>query len=200
MEKLTPKQAKFVIEYLVDMNATQAAIRAGYSEDTAGVIGYENLNKPYISEAIDEQMEYRAQRTLITADYVLSSMKEVAQRCMQKKPVMVFNPITKHMEQKKEEYRDDQGNVTEEHIWEFDSAGANKALENLARNQKLLTDKTEMGNLDGTNFDVPNLIEIFVDSPEEAKKIGITQNAKPSDSVPQEVPPDSEAKEAVQNS
>ena len=42
-EKLTPKQARFVEEYLVDLNATQAAIRAGYSESTARAIGYENL-------------------------------------------------------------------------------------------------------------------------------------------------------------
>ena len=91
MDKLTPKQSMFVIEYLKDLNATQAAIRAGYSEDTARAIGCENLTKPNIAAAIDKQMEYRAQRTLITADYILTSMQEVSERCLQRKPVMKFN-------------------------------------------------------------------------------------------------------------
>lgn len=71
MAKLTPKQALFVQEYLVDLNATQAAIRAGYSEDTAGAIGHENLNKPDISTAIQNAMDLRAERTGITVDRVL---------------------------------------------------------------------------------------------------------------------------------
>jgi phage terminase small subunit len=48
---LRPKQTRFVAEYLVDLNATRAAIRAGYSPKTAGVIGHENLRKPKIAEA-----------------------------------------------------------------------------------------------------------------------------------------------------
>ena len=51
---LTPKQAAFVAEYLVDLNATQAAIRAGYSAKTAGSVGAENLSKPEIAAAIAE--------------------------------------------------------------------------------------------------------------------------------------------------
>lgn len=55
--KLTAKQKRFVQEYLIDLNATQAAIRAGYSRKTAGVIGDENLKKPYIREAIEEKLK-----------------------------------------------------------------------------------------------------------------------------------------------
>jgi phage terminase small subunit len=55
--KLTGKQKKFCIEYLKDLNATQAAIRAGYSEDTAYSIGWENLKKPEIKEIIDKELE-----------------------------------------------------------------------------------------------------------------------------------------------
>lgn len=54
---MTNKQKLFVVEYLKDLNATQAAIRAGYSKNTAHVIGYENLNKPDISQAISDQLE-----------------------------------------------------------------------------------------------------------------------------------------------
>ena len=59
MEKariVTDKQKLFINEYLVDFNATQAAIRAGYSEDSAGVIGFENLKKPEIDKAIKEHI------------------------------------------------------------------------------------------------------------------------------------------------
>jgi phage terminase small subunit len=73
-KRLTPKQATFVQEYLVDLNATQAAIRAGYSEETASEMGYENLNKPQIAEAIQAAMDLRAERTGITVDKVLVSL------------------------------------------------------------------------------------------------------------------------------
>jgi phage terminase small subunit len=68
---LTLKQQKFVNEYLLDLNATQAAIRAGYSEKTAYSIGQENLTKPVIKEAIEKAMEKRAERTEITQERVL---------------------------------------------------------------------------------------------------------------------------------
>lgn len=68
---LTDKQAAFVREYLVDLNASAAARRAGYSERTAGYIGHENLKKPEIAEAIAEAQTERAERTEVTADRVL---------------------------------------------------------------------------------------------------------------------------------
>lgn len=77
---LTPKQQAFVREYLVDLNATQAAIRAGYSKKTAGVVGHENLNKPDIAKAIQIEMDKRAARTEITADYVLNGIRDVTER------------------------------------------------------------------------------------------------------------------------
>ena len=68
---LTPKQQRFVEEFLVDLNATQAAIRAGYSEKTAGAIGVENLRKPAIRSAIEKAQKARAERTEITQDDVI---------------------------------------------------------------------------------------------------------------------------------
>ena len=78
MKKLTPKQARFVEEYLIDLNATQAAIRAGYSEQTARVIGHENLTKPDIQKAITERRQEMQQRTAITADRVLAEYAKIA--------------------------------------------------------------------------------------------------------------------------
>lgn len=71
MSKLTAKQQRFVDEYLIDLNATQAAIRAGYSAKTANEIGAENLAKPSIAKAIAESQTKRAERTEITQDMVL---------------------------------------------------------------------------------------------------------------------------------
>lgn len=77
MAKLTEKQELFIQEYLVDLNATQAAIRAGYSENTAYSIGNENLKKPEIAEKIRELMAEREERTGITQDKVLDELAEV---------------------------------------------------------------------------------------------------------------------------
>lgn len=68
---LTAKQSRFVDEYLLDLNATQAAVRAGYSPKRADAIGFENLRKPDIAAAIAERMKAREERTEITQDMVL---------------------------------------------------------------------------------------------------------------------------------
>lgn len=75
---VTPKQERFVQEYLVDLNATQAAIRAGYSQATAKSIGQENLTKPDIQEAIAAAQQERAKRTGITQDRVLQELARIA--------------------------------------------------------------------------------------------------------------------------
>ena len=74
---LTAKQAAFVREYLIDLNATQAAIRAGYSKRTAGQIGEENLRKPEIAAELKKAMDERAARTEITADRVLAELAKI---------------------------------------------------------------------------------------------------------------------------
>ena len=80
MPKLTAKQDRFVAEYLIDLNATQAAIRAGYSEKTSKQIGTENLAKPAIAAAIAIGIAERAERTEITQDYVLTSIMETMEQ------------------------------------------------------------------------------------------------------------------------
>lgn len=74
---MTKKQKKFVEEYLIDLNATQAAIRAGYSPDTAGSIGAENLKKPEIKSRIDKAMAERSRRTGINQDRVLQELARI---------------------------------------------------------------------------------------------------------------------------
>jgi len=75
---LTAKQQRFVDEYLIDLNATQAAIRAGYSEKTARQVASENLSKPDVAEAIAEAQKRRSERTEITQDRVLAELGKIA--------------------------------------------------------------------------------------------------------------------------
>lgn len=74
---MTKKQKRFVEEYLIDLNATQAAIRAGYSPDTAYSIGQENLKKPEIANAIAKAMAERSKRTGVNADRVVLELAKI---------------------------------------------------------------------------------------------------------------------------
>jgi len=76
-KKLTAKQEKFVQEYLLDLNATQAAIRAGYSEKTAGSIGKENLQKPQIAEAIQKRRGKLAEKTEVTQERIVAELAKI---------------------------------------------------------------------------------------------------------------------------
>lgn len=78
MAKLNEKQQRFVYEYLIDLNATQAAIRAGYSVKSARDIGCENLTKPNIQQAIAEQMAERSKRTGVNQDRVVLELAKLA--------------------------------------------------------------------------------------------------------------------------
>lgn len=76
---LTAKQQRFVIEYLVDLNATQAAIRAGYAAKGAKDQAYQLMQRPEIVAAIALALEERNQRTKVDADYVLQRLTDIDQ-------------------------------------------------------------------------------------------------------------------------
>lgn len=75
---MTPKQERFVEEYLIDLNATQAATRAGYSKDTAHVIGHENLSKPEIAAAIAERRQKLAANAEVTQERIVAEYARMA--------------------------------------------------------------------------------------------------------------------------
>mgnify|MGYP000942673614 FL=1 len=75
---MTQKQKRFIEEYLIDLNATQAAIRAGYSPDTAQQTGSENLSKPVIRAQIDRAMAERSKRTGVNAERVVQELAKIA--------------------------------------------------------------------------------------------------------------------------
>jgi phage terminase small subunit len=93
--KLTRKQALFVQEYLVDLNATQAAIKARYPKKTAGSVGSENLKKPEIQEAIEKAQQERAKRVNRTADDVLTDIRRIGRKAEE---AGEFNPALKAAE------------------------------------------------------------------------------------------------------
>ena len=75
---LTPRQERFVAEYLVDLNATQAAVRAGYSVKTAASIGYENLRKPEIASAITMRKAQQLNKAEVSAERILRELARIA--------------------------------------------------------------------------------------------------------------------------
>lgn len=121
MEALTDKQETFCQEYLLDLNATQAAIRAGYSEATANEQGSRLLANVSIASRVRALMAGRAERAQVDADWVLGRLLEISNKCMEAKAVMVFDPVEKCMTQK----QTPEGEL----LYEFDSSGANKATE-----------------------------------------------------------------------
>ena len=125
MDKLTDKQALFCQEYIIDLNATQAAIRAGYPETSARSVGCENLTKPDIQDYISELKEGRSISLDLDAKWVLMRFKTISDRCSQAEPSMVYDPVNKCMVQDTTE--DGQS------LFKFDSAGANKATEMIGK-------------------------------------------------------------------
>lgn len=154
--KLTNKQQAFVNEYLIDLNATQAAIRAGYSKKTAKDIACENLAKPYIKEAIDSALAERAVRTQVTSDKVLAELAKLGYSNMEDYvtigndglPTVDLSNMTREqmaaisevtVETRKEP--GENGGTIEKVKFKLENKGQN--LERLGRHLKLFTDKVE---------------------------------------------------------
>lgn len=149
---LTTKQQVFVQEYLIDLNATQAAIRAGYSQKTAEKIGFENLHKPEIEAAIAEALAAREKRTGVTQDRVIRELARIGfsdirtlfdeggnLRKMADLPdevaaaVASVEVVTKSLGEGEVEY------VHKIKLWDKP-----KALEMIGRHLKMFTDKIEV--------------------------------------------------------
>lgn len=117
--QLTDRQEKFCREYIIDYNATQAAIRAGYSEKTAKQIGQQNLTKLDLLTRVRELQAEQAKRLCISADWVVMQWVEVYKRCMQIEEVLIWDY--------EEKRKVPSGEYT------FDSKGALNALEMIGK-------------------------------------------------------------------
>lgn len=136
---LTPKQRAFVAEYLVDLNGAAAARRAGYSAKNADNIASELLGKTQVREALAAAMEERSKRVEIDADYVLTNLLEIVERCMQRAPVM----------HRGKQVEDEEGRG----VWCFDGKNAIKALELLGKHKGMWIEKQELTGADGGPLD-----------------------------------------------
>lgn len=132
--RLTPRQAAFCREYLVDLNSTQAAIRAGYSEQSAGNTGYDLINKPHIRKYIQEWADQRAERAKVNGDYVLSVIRETVERCRQVAPVL---------DKKGRQVYVATADGEEVPAFTFDAKNALKGAELLGKHLKIFTDVQE---------------------------------------------------------
>lgn len=122
---LNPKQQRFVEEYLCDLNATQAAIRAGYSERTAYSQGQRLLKHAEVQKAIIEGQQKRAERVELSQDWVLARLIENVERSMQAEPVL-----------------DSDGIPTGE--YKYAGNWANKALELLGKHLGMFVERHEV--------------------------------------------------------
>ena len=151
---LTKKQKIFADEYLIDLNATQAAIRAGYSPDTAGSIGSENLKKPEIRARIEKAMAERSKRTGINQDRIIMELAKIA--LLNPKGLVNFDEATIKEDATDEDvaavasvkvkrFPTKDGEGVEREVKMYDKT---KALELLGRHLGMFKDKVEVSGLD----------------------------------------------------
>ena len=141
--KLTAKQIRFVDEYMVDFNATQAAIRAGYKAKTAHVIGAENLRKPKIAEEIARRQKDLQKRTEVTQDRVVKELARVAFADASVVCVTDFDKLTE------DQRAAIQGIKPTNFGWEIKLCDKIKALELLGRHIGMFNDKISLSGADG---------------------------------------------------
>lgn len=173
---LNHRQTLFVHEYIIDLNATQAAIRAGYSEDTAYSIGHENLNKPEIADAIQRAMDIRAERTGITADRVLVELarmgfsdirKIFTDRGQLRDIASLPDDVAAGVQQVEVVVRpsgetDENGNKLVEHVHKIKMADKKASLELLGKHLKLFADRVEHSGPDGGAIPVSDLTDLEI--------------------------------------
>lgn len=133
---LTARQLRFVSEYLIDLNATQAAIRAGYSPASARQHACRLLMKDEVKNAVAKAMDKRARRTELCQDEVIEDLRELRDICMGRKTVKIMT-IVKNAREGTAEPVEVEGMV-------FEPASANRTLELLGKHMKLFTDKMDM--------------------------------------------------------
>ena len=147
--KLTALREAFCEQYVIDRNATQAAIRAGYKESNAYASGCYLLNQPAVVQRIAELDAEIRERNKLTKDSIIRDICEVRDRCMQRVPVMDFDREAKEYVQRIDP-------ETGLGVWQFDAQNALKACDMLAKHigfYEADKDKTNINVLAMPNID-----------------------------------------------
>jgi phage terminase small subunit len=143
--RLTDKQEAFVREYMIDLNATQAYLRAGYkvNDNVARANASRLLTNANVHARIEQLQAERAKKLELDANWVLRRLKDISDRCMQSEPVLEFD-----YEEKK---------LVETGEYKFDSNGANKATELIGKHLGMFKDKLEISGETGVRIinDIP---------------------------------------------
>ena len=143
---MTPRQERFVQEYLIDLNATQAAIRAGYAASTANREGSRLLSNVDVQAAIQAGQKKASEKAELSQQWVLDRLRENAERALQAVAVL-----------------DRDGNPTGE--YQYEGAVANRSLELLGKHLGMFTDKLKV------ETDVRPVVEVLVRTREEAARL-----------------------------
>lgn len=142
---MTEKQKLFCEEYLIDLNATQAALRAGYSEKTAYSIGNENLKKPEIQEYIQKRLKEKEDALIAKQDEVLKTLTAVMRREKLETVVVTCKARKSHYDDKGKKVTDEAELPICVEI-PTKVSDVNKAAEMLGRYYTLFTDRTQIEN------------------------------------------------------
>lgn len=160
---LTDKQETFCREYLIDLNATQAAIRAGYSENTAQEQGSQNLSKLIIQKRIAELKAERNGRLQIDADYVLQQAVKLHERCMQEVRPKMTGGVQKM------EVNEDNDLIA---YYEFNASGAAKALELIGKHVDVQAFRENVkASINDDRVQMTQLNNISVEKLKEIRKV-----------------------------
>lgn len=127
--KLTDKQQRFCDEYMIDLNGTQAAIRAGYSHKTACEQASRLLANVKVQQYIIEKQDEKSEKLNISHEWVLQRLKDISDRCVQAEPVLI---------------RSLEGDMIESGEYRFDSGGANKSTELIGKHLGMFGDKLDV--------------------------------------------------------
>jgi phage terminase small subunit len=142
MREPTNKQKAFVREYVIDLNATQGAIRAGYKPHRAKEMGYKLTHNSTLKGLIALKLQAREKKTGIDAEFVLTSLKDIANKCMRLEPVL-----------------DNRGKPIGE--YRFNATGSIRALELLGKTLGLFTEKIETTNIN-INSNISKMTDIEI--------------------------------------
>ncbi len=143
---MNEKQEIFIREYLKDFNGTRAYKEAYNVEDdkVAATSAWRLLRNVDIQKAIQEQADKRLEEVEIDVAYIVNNIKEVTERCMQKKPVMYFDKVDKEWKQETALVEKEDGSVQEEGIWTFQAGNALKGLELLGKYKAIFSENVNI--------------------------------------------------------
>lgn len=159
--RLTPKQEAFCLEYLVDLNGTQAAIRAGYSKKTAEAAGSRLLRNVKVTARIQQLRNEQQKRVEVTADYVLTTIIDTIERCKQAEPVTDKKGEIVKIEDP------ETGEMTAQ--YKYDAAAVLKGSELLGKHLAMWTEKREVTGKDGGPIQIDGMSDEELDARIKAK-------------------------------